>query len=368
MARGLVALATLAALLWAPLPVSAAVNGLSAAHVSPSAGDVTTVFVMRVRYDGGFPATGVTVTAAGTARPMLLEQGTLSSGTWVLATPLPAGTWPLTFAATASRGPSPTLSGPTISVAGLPAATPTASASTRATTPRSSESVDQPGDDAASVDEPDVAPAGSPEPAPASAEPASRSQASPDDAGEPTAPGGATAPSTSSTENGDPDDGATGNGSATDPTDRPGSGTTVAPGTSPMPEPPGGGAPPAAGGDDPAAGTRTASPVGPDALLGMVLVIGLIGVAAVALVGTLLLVAGRRRHDPEEPAAALAPGAAPHVTATDDLLARRTIQRARMRLADDPILSALGVDEQMQARRNRHSRRVSNDDRPDRDA
>ncbi len=109
------------------------------------------------------------------------------------------------------------------------------------------------------------------------------------------------------------------------------------------------------------------SPVEPNGLLGMVLVIGLIGVAAVALVGTLLLVAGRRRHDPEEPAAQAA-DAAPDATATDDLLARRTLQRAHVRLADDPILSALGVEEQMQARRNRRARRVATDDRPNRDA
>jgi hypothetical protein len=353
MTRGLVALALLAALLGAPRPVSAAVNELTGARVSPASGSVTTVFVMRVNYDGGFPATAVTVTAGGVPRPMALEAGTLSSGTWVLATPLPPGTWPLTFAATVLRGPSPTLVGPTVSVAGVPAPAPTPTPNNQATPPRSSGSMPSPGDDPTSVDEPDEAPASSSDAEPAPNAPGSEAQASPDDDRGPSDPGTAPATAAPGTVENDPDDGSAGDGAPT--TDPPKSAATGGSGGgADGPDPADHGSAPAADrGGDPAA-DPSGSPVEPDGLLAMVLIIGLIGVAAVALIGTLLLAAGRRRQDEEEPAAAPV-GVAPEGTAADELLTRRALRRARMRVADDPILSALGVDEQMQARRDRRA-------------
>ncbi len=74
------------------------------------------------------------------------------------------------------------------------------------------------------------------------------------------------------------------------------------------------------------------------------LLIGLAGVASVAIIGTLLLVAGRRR----EPGPATQPA---EPSATDDALMRRAARSGRMRPADDPIVAALGVDEEMAARR-----------------
>lgn len=363
MARGLVALAMLAALLGAPRPTSAAVNDFTEARVSPTAGTVATLFVLRVSYEGNFPATAVTVSVAGITRPMALEHGSFSDGTWALATTLPAGTWTPTFSASVLRGPSPTRVGPSISVTEQTVVAPSAPPSTAATTPRSPESVDPGGEQPASADASNVAPAATPQEAPAEA-PAAEAPGSTS----PTSPTGAPAVSAPRPASGDPGGGTTGDAAAASPTERPAPESAEAPvAGGPTPDPDGEGAARAA--DDAGARTsdRPAAPLGEAELLGTVLIIGLIGVAAVALLGTLLLAVGGRRRDAEEPAT-LVTGVAPEVTATDDLLTRRTLERARMRLVDDPIVSALGVERQMQARRDRRARPVATDERRPGDA
>ena len=349
MIRGLLALLLLSALLGAPRPASAAVNELSEASVSPSSGSVTTVFVMRVDYDGGFPATDVTVTVAGLTLPMVLERGTATAGTWAVATPLPAGTWPLTFHAAVLRGPAPSLVGPTVSVSGVSPTPPPTAPGTQAPPQRSSGTVDPPGDDPGSVDEPGAAPASSSEATPGDT--GGKAQASPDGATEPSTPASGAAPATQGAPGGDPDDDTTGNGAPASPTERPGSGPGGAPGDASAPPDAGGDGAPAASDEPNTTGGGSDSPIESDGLLAMVLGVGLVGVAAVALIGTLVLVAGRRRQEPEEAAATV--GVTPETAGSGDLLTRRTLRRARMRVGDDPIVSALGVDEQMQARRDR---------------
>jgi hypothetical protein len=83
-----------------------------------------------------------------------------------------------------------------------------------------------------------------------------------------------------------------------------------------------------------------------DALLGIVLLIGLSGVAAVTVMGTALALAGRRRSDAQEPAAAAADDAA-----TAAILARRTVRQGKVRLTDDPIVAAMGLDDKVGVRR-----------------
>ena len=74
------------------------------------------------------------------------------------------------------------------------------------------------------------------------------------------------------------------------------------------------------------------------------LLIGLAGVASVAGIGTLLLVAARRR-EPERAMTIPAPSA-PDASPT-----RRVTRSRQAPAADDPIVAALGVDDKMAARR-----------------
>ena len=87
-----------------------------------------------------------------------------------------------------------------------------------------------------------------------------------------------------------------------------------------------------------------------DPLLGIVLLVGLSGVAAVALIGGVVLSIGRPRSDDDEIPAAVA-----QARQTEALLERRTLRQAKVRLTDDPIVAAMGVDDQVAARRRRRA-------------
>lgn len=84
-----------------------------------------------------------------------------------------------------------------------------------------------------------------------------------------------------------------------------------------------------------------------DALVSDVLLLGLAGVASVAVVGTLLLVAGRRRQPERAPAKAARDSA----SVAKGAALRRIAREDRGRASDDPIVAALGVDDEMAARR-----------------
>ena len=358
--RGLSVLAIVAALWGAPSSVSAATNELSSAGVSPASGTVTTVFTFRVRYEGSFPATAVVVIVGGLAVPMSLESGSLGTGWWSGSSLLPSGAWSTSFRATTAQGPAPTLNGPVVIVAG-PTPAPSASGGAPPSSGATPESAPADGLDGPTA--PPAAPAPPPEEAAATA-PAVASPA-PEESG-PTPGTGGSGGSGAPTEGGSdaPSAGGTvatpapggggagGGGSGNDAPARQGA-PAASPPTSPAPA------------DDPAI-IRPVADTEPrddraaiDEKVSDVLLIGLAGVASVAIVGTLLLIAGRRR----EPAratvrpAALRGGLAP---------TRRVAPTGRARPSHDPIVAALGVDEEMAARRAiRRATRKVRDDGPD---
>ena len=106
--------------------VAAASNSLGAPAVAPTTGTTSTDFGLRVSYDSAqeFPATRVVALVAGRTVTMALVAGTATHGTYEATTRLPAGRWPVTFAATASQGKSPTLAGPTVVVTAPATVTP----------------------------------------------------------------------------------------------------------------------------------------------------------------------------------------------------------------------------------------------------
>ena len=349
--RGLLVLAIVAALWGAPSSVSAAVNEVSSPQVSPTSGSVTTLFTFRVRYDGGFPAATVGVTVAGLSIPMLLESGTLEAGWWLGSTLLPTGAWSTSFIATAVQGPSATIPGPVVIVAGL-APTPTASPGSAPGSGPTPESAPVGGPYGPTA--PPAAPAPSPQEAAATAtvvaSPAPETPAADPGPGSPVGSGGADAPA----QGGSPSTPAPGDGGVTP---AGGGGGDHAPAgqdaTSPAaPETP------APGGDpslfEPAsdAGEPRATPTTADDMVSDVLLIGLAGVTSVAIVGTLLLLAGRRR-EPAPATSARATGAratgAPSGVAETAM--RRLARTSSGRAAGDPIVAALGVDDEMAARR-----------------
>ena len=78
------------------------------------------------------------------------------------------------------------------------------------------------------------------------------------------------------------------------------------------------------------------------------LLIGLAGVAIVAVIGVAVVILGRRRSRQEELTIAVGERGD-----TEALLDRRTVRRSKVRLTDDPIVAAMGVEEQVAARRQR---------------
>lgn len=355
--RVLVVLATVAALLGAPSLASAAGNSLTAPSVSPSSGTVSTVFTLRVTYEGMFPATAVSVSVAGLPLPMVRISGTPEHGTWSVGTLLPAGTWTPTFTALAERGNTASLVGPAVSVAGS-ASTFTPAPTVSGPSPHTGEF--DPGN-----------PSSPAEPA----EPAE-----PGDPGDPGDPGAAPAETESETQpSAAPDPAASTAAGSSSGGDGSGGGTSVPAGPStPAGSAGGHGGEGGDGGDDPAPAPAdaprdegSAEPAMPasgeasdreptaifveDGLLNAVLLIGLSGVAAVAVIGTALLLVRRRDSREGE-----VPIPVSDRTATEALLERRTLRQAKVRLPDDPIVAALGIDDQVAARRQRrHARQVS---------
>lgn len=339
-------LAAVAALLGAPSLVSAAGNDLSDPSVSPTSGTVTTVFTLRVRYDGKFPASTVSVAVAGLSLPMTQVSGSLAEGTWAVSTLLPAGTWTPTFSSSVERGNTGTVTGPVISVTGsvLPKVTP-APTGTSGPPSRDSEIDDGPGStqDPGSVDpgtapvegDPAAEPSGDAEPVVTS--PADPSPIASTSAGvEAPQPGGSSAsPRASGSAHG-------GGGAREDPQAAPGDeddpDRSAAPGAMPDAMP----------ASDQSEDDERAEDGVEDWPPTLFVLVGLTGVAAVAGIGTALLILGRRRTAEEE-----VPIGVPKRSDTDALLEQRTLRRARVRLGDDPIVAAMGVDDQVEARRQR---------------
>lgn len=348
-ARGLLVLAMIAALVGAPSVASAAANTLVNAQASPSTGTIDTEFTLTVTYDGRSDALAVRASVAGRLLDMARIDGTPAAGTWRVRTTLPVGTWPVVFTAVIERGNPPTLAGLSVTVIGLDAAPPTIEATEPADTQPSdgSGTPDQPagGADAptATPDEPaspveggtasfapDALPAGTPPPA---------------------------APNGTAAAVGTPASGAHEEDERGAPAEQEAP-AVQAPSAWPAPV-----------ADDETAGEPDPSTeVGEQDLLTTVLVIGLAAVAAVAIGGSALLLAMRRREQradgPPVPTAAAPPAETPAAPGISEMTDRQALRRARLRMSDDPIMAALGIDEDIAGRR---ARRRADAAIPDRD-
>lgn len=349
--RGLLVLAIVAALVWAPPTASAATNLLDRAETSPTSGTTSTTFRLRVSYEGRFPALRVHVAVADRTLVLSLVSGTSTDGTWEASLQLPAGVWPVVFTAVAERGNSPTLAGPTLTVL---------EPGVSSTPPPS-----------------DGEPENGPEDAPRHAPEAQGQTAAPDPTGG-TAPGG---------------DASAANA---DPSDPPMTAEPLAPATGSPPST-GGGAGSDGGTADRGDGTlgevtaadasdvpgamaheRTvaddgdAAPLGPvrpasteseavvdDGLLDDALRIAAVWAAALLVVGSVmlgLLVRRRRREAADAEALAIA-------AETEALLERRALRRAHVLMPEDPIVASMRLDEPPPIARRADRRRERRRDR-----
>jgi hypothetical protein len=316
--RVTVLLAIMAALAGAPSSVfAAAPNELLGATVAPGSGDPSTLFFVTVGYasPAGNPATAVTVQVAGGQARLALISGTHTNGIWSGTFTAPPGSWDVTVQATVTKGPQPSTSAGTITVAGEPQ--PPASASDDGPPSFGSGSG---GGGGATLPTPAPAPATTPKPAPVATPAPARSSTAPAPSQPPTHP----APGVAAVS--------------------PGRGAE-SPARSPRPE--------ADGSDDPAQRSPDASPTvgaaagsaGDDDELNLVMFWGMLGVVAVAAVGTAwIFLAGQ--HDRRAARAAAEPASTDPSVVAAAAVARRALRRARLRSSDDPILAAMGLPDE----------------------
>jgi hypothetical protein len=323
--RPFLVLAILTALLGAPSAVAAAPqNRLQHATASPASGSPSTLFALTVGYRSiaGSPARSVTATAGAFAVPLSLVAGTAVDGTWSGSVSLPVGTWAVRFSADAEQGNDPAVDGPTLTV--LAPASPEVGPSDGEHGPQPSTEMVGP------IDSPAAAPSPPAEAAPDASQPGDRGKghqradvpaatASPPGttptAGMPAvvAQPAATTPGESTMAHRDPV-------------------ALLVASSGAM------ASPPLLVGE---AADDVAEP--PDAVATIVMV-GLVGLAAVAMIGTGLLMAARRRRRGPETAVEIPLDGA--VASDDDatiVLERRARRRARVRLPDDPIMTAMGI-------------------------
>lgn len=314
--RLLLVLAIGAALVGAPSHASAASNTLLGAEVTPTSGTTATSFVFTVRYEGRFAATRVEATAGPTAVALVRISGTALDGAWRGSSHVPAGTWPVTFAAVALQGSAPSLAGPTLTVV------PDAPA---ATAPSTSSPL--PGAGGSTIDS-TTSGAGGTASSPSLAPAAPIASPSPPAAQLPVA---TAAPSTTRAL-------------------APGQPVTTVPGAPTPMSAPGGPGASGNGGAGPAARVASAGasgapisdvPGGATQIGSGALFLGLAGMALVAISGGgLLLIAGRRRRSATPDGADLDDATATTAAAAVE---RRALRRARMRLDEDPIVAAMGL-------------------------
>ena len=106
-----------------PEQAAAAGDGMSAAKVLPATGTTETRFVFSVAFIGrdGLRANRVVAQVANRTVDLGLFSGRADDGVWEAAARLPAGSWPVTFEATAAEGSISSLAGPTVVVSAVPA-------------------------------------------------------------------------------------------------------------------------------------------------------------------------------------------------------------------------------------------------------
>ena len=308
--RAVTVLAMLAALVVAPSSVFAAGEQLSNAAVAPSVGTTATLFELSVRYSSAStPPSNVTAIVAGKTVPLWLASGSSLDGIWSGGTTLPAGVWMVTFQANAGNGSDPSLTVGPVNVSPVGTQPPS--------TPGSQPSTD-------GTDPVDVSPPAEPKPQ-TSSQPSPTGGAAP--ASKTAKPSGNAAPAASAAAS----------------SRRPSHGGAPQ-GRSPVPRasnPSGGAAAPG----QPTNAERSSDPqdVGRE-LVGLVLLFGIAGVAAIALLGAAwILVASRR--DRAELSIAPAPTVDP-VAQAISTVERRAMRRARLRPSNDPILEALGLNDE----------------------
>ncbi len=319
--RATVVLLLLAALSGAPSRTSAGGNGLAGPTATPASGSTLTIFTFSVRYDGNFPATTVTAAVAGLDLVMALADGSMDAGTWVASSTLPAGSWGTAFIAYAEQGNAASVTGPALTVAPADAVTP-APATPGAPVPSvpgrrietSREAVTE------------TVPASTPVPAPA--QPISSSDDKPPvaapsspDATVPAIPATAGTAATAQPSVGGPAVAPGPPASAPRSAVAAGSGTSS--GQTGMTRP-----------TDAETGDRARASDPTEEETSIIVLMGLVGVGAVALIGTAVLIARRRRADDD---------AEPIATTAAAALRRRSVRRARLRMGEDPIMTAMGI-------------------------
>jgi hypothetical protein len=335
------------AVVGAPPAVSAAgPNVLSDTQAAPTSGTVDTMFAFEVTYVGSSPALEVTARVAGRVLPMILVSGTSSHGRWSTTTSaLPGGSWPTTFRAIAMDGSDATVPGPTLTIASI-SGDPTGP---------TSEDPGEP-DPAPSAQTPDAAP----NPSPAATTPATpdapAGPASPD---EPTAtdPGAYRPMSSPTPDEAGPMDAPAGD-ELRDP-DLPVASADPA-ASAGLHDGPVDATPPAAAPIGVLASSPVADPVHAEdsqsmSQIGIAIAIG--GMAVLVLIaGLLVIVARRRRLQPEPVAPAYRARAMPPET-TDVRVAaalhRRMLRRAKVRLEEDPIVASIDHEPKPAARERR---------------
>ena len=310
-------LAVLAALMMAPSSVSAAKpNELTAASVQPTSGSTATTFVLSVRYRSGAgnPASAVTATVAGRTLLMGIISGTSVDGIWTVTTQLPVGSWTVTYSAEVAKGPTPTVGGGTVTVT--------------ANQPSPSGPVGSTPSSAAS--EPDV-PVATPLPNPAQSASPRTVAGVPSGAAQPSTPASNASPGAAP-----PSSGGSGGG-------RGGGGGNASGGGGAQPLASAAGAPAPSGRDGlPGGGTAGMDDPMNQGLLDAVLLFGIVGVAAVALIGVGWIVVTGHRNEPDASLADVGAAADPGVRAIPTV-EQRAMRRARLNQTNDPILAALGL-------------------------
>ncbi len=323
MRGAIVALLVLAALSGAPSRASAGSNDLADPTVTPASGSTLTIFTFTVRYEGTFPATTVTAAIAGLDLAMTLVDGSMSAGTWAASSTLPAGTWATTFIAYAEQGNVASVTGPALTVTAADAGTPVP-ATPGTPAPSGPERHMQASREPVTATEPATAPVSAPaEPAPSTGvEPSVATPSTPPDALVPAATAIPVTPAT-----GTPSVGGlavpAGSAASIGPSAVAVRSGTDSGQTTSISRPSADGSDELTGADDPIEEETS-----------IIVLIGFLGVGAVALFGTAMLIARRRRAgDDAEPIAATAAAA----------LQRRSVRRARQRMGEDPIMAAMGI-------------------------
>ncbi len=336
--RATLVLLLLAALSGAPSRASAGSNALVDPTVTPGSGSTLTIFTFSVRYDGTFPATTVTAAVAGLDLAMALADGSMDAGTWVASSTLPAGAWATTFIAYAEQGNVATVTGPALTVAPADAVTPAP-----ATPGTPGPSHPQRNIETSREPASETVPAGTPVAVPAQPAPSTDVEPSvvaPSSAPDASVPAGPALPVTAET-----DPPSVGGLSVS-------AGSVASIGPSAAAARSGTASGQATGMTRPTANetgeaARAGDPI--DEGTSIIVLIGVLGVGAVALIGTATLVARRRRTaDDEEPVAATAAAA----------LQRRSVRRARQRMSEDPIMAAMGIGAEDQRKDRRRPRPI----------